>query len=73
LKNVIERISVLYEEGVNHTSLLTTILRKNAAASPSYPDIDEIHKVLKEVRGNKTEAARRLGISRTSLWRKLNS
>ncbi len=32
-----------------------------------------IQKTLEECRGNKTEAARRLGISRTTLWRKLNS
>ncbi|PKM87919.1 MAG: sigma-54-dependent Fis family transcriptional regulator [Firmicutes bacterium HGW-Firmicutes-12] len=73
LKNVIERISVLYEVGVNHTSLLTTILRKKTIESPGYLEVEEIYKVLKDVRGNKTEAARRLGISRTSLWRKLNS
>lgn len=32
-----------------------------------------IKRVLEETGGNKTEAARRLGISRTTLWRKLNS
>lgn len=32
-----------------------------------------IKKVLEETRGNKAEAARRLGISRTTLWRKLQS
>ena len=30
-----------------------------------------IHQVLRECRGSKSEAARRLGISRTTLWRKL--
>ncbi|HHV65772.1 MAG TPA: sigma 54-interacting transcriptional regulator [Peptococcaceae bacterium] len=34
-------------------------------------DKQTIKQVLEETRGNKTEAARRLGISRTTLWRKL--
>jgi len=34
-------------------------------------EIRIIRKALKECRGNKTETARRLGISRTTLWRKM--
>jgi DNA-binding NtrC family response regulator len=32
---------------------------------------EQIERVLQEVRGNKTEAARRLGLSRRTLYRKL--
>ena len=32
-----------------------------------------IKRVLQEERGNKAAAARRLGISRTTLWRKMNN
>lgn len=85
LKNVIERIAVLYKRDTDHTELLSNVLRKKPAstpgpvsassspANPPYSEAEEILRILKEVRGNKTEAARRLGISRTSLWRKLNS
>lgn len=73
LKNVIERIAVLYKKGLHHTELLTIILRKNVNENPSYPDAQKIRKTLKDVHGNKAEAARQLGISRTSLWRKLKA
>lgn len=34
-------------------------------------EYQHIREILKECRGNVTEAARRLGLSRTTLWRKL--
>ena len=34
---------------------------------------DIIHAVLEETKGNQTAAAKRLGISRTTLWRLLKS
>lgn len=44
-------------------------------AEPSAKDIsvEVILRVLREVNGNKSEAARRLGISRMTLWRKIES
>ncbi|KAF1046337.1 MAG: Propionate catabolism operon regulatory protein [Herbaspirillum frisingense] len=42
-----------------------------AAAMTSAPAIDDIHAVLQRYRGNRAAAARHLGISRTTLWRKL--
>jgi propionate catabolism operon transcriptional regulator len=35
-------------------------------------EIDHILKTLEECGGNRTEACKRLGIGRTTLWRKLN-
>jgi len=73
LKNVIERIAVLYHKNADYGELLSTVLHKNITVNSSYPETEDILKVLKETRGNKAEAARRLGISRTSLWRMLKS
>lgn len=73
LRNVIERIAVLYEKKLNHPELLRTVLSKISYENLSYPDADEIRRVLKDVHGNKAEAARKLGISRTSLWRRIKA
>jgi propionate catabolism operon transcriptional regulator len=73
LKNVIERFAVLYEKDADYTELLASFFRRDVAESLNCSDAEEIRKVLKNVRGNKTEAARQLGISRTSLWRKLKA
>ena len=50
-------------------SLLTTSMGVEGTASPQ----DIIHAVLEETKGNQTAAAKRLGISRTTLWRLLKS
>ncbi|MBV1757422.1 MAG: sigma 54-interacting transcriptional regulator [Dethiosulfatibacter sp.] len=73
LSNFIERISVLYEKNTDPAPLIWKTIKKPSPLTLEYPNLDEIHQVLKEVRGSKTEAAKRLGISRTSLWRKLNN
>jgi propionate catabolism operon transcriptional regulator len=35
------------------------------------PDLEDIHAALRRFRGNRAAAARHLGMSRTTLWRKL--
>jgi len=47
----------------------------NHALSGNLENIEKnvIEEVIKEEKGNKAAAARRLGISRTTLWRKMNN
>lgn len=74
LANVIERFAVLYNgEKESIPVLIEAFFNKQrlTKSSGQKEEIREIRKVLEEVNGNKTEAARRLGISRTTLWRKL--
>jgi propionate catabolism operon transcriptional regulator len=74
LANVIERFAVLYNgEKESIPVLIEAFFNKQrlTKSSEQKEEIREIRKVLEEVNGNKTEAARRLGISRTTLWRKL--
>lgn len=71
LKNMLERFSVLYQAGSNCSSVITSLFQRKNEEKAGYGGHYEIMRVLKEVRGNKAEAARRLGISRTTLWRKL--
>lgn len=76
LKNFVERFSVLFTGDAKDISSLVSSLLDNYFERQIKPDetsieYEEIYSVLKKVRGNKTEAARKLGISRTTLWRKL--
>ena len=47
----------------------------NYTLSGNLEDIEKtvIEEVIKEEKGNKAAVARRLGISRTTLWRKMNN
>ncbi len=74
LANVVERFAVLYNgEKESIPVLIEAFFNKQrlTKSSEQKEEIREIRKILEEVNGNKTEAARRLGISRTTLWRKL--
>lgn len=71
LRNLVERFSVLYTSRINAHALLVSLFSKQQLER-TISEIDEnISDVLKEVRGKKGEAAKRLGISRTTLWRKM--
>ncbi len=72
LKNIVERFAVLYDTTISASDLLDSIfskqLRHRSVVSDEYT---EIARVLDEFKGNKTEAAKHLGMSRTTLWKKL--
>ena len=57
------------ESGISHSS--SVILDLKRPLDEINQDI--IHAVLEETKGNQTAAAKRLGISRTTLWRLLKS
>jgi len=66
-----ERLSVLYS-GDKFSSLKNYLFVNQGEVKENFgQDYETIIRVLKEVRGNRSEAARRLGVSRTTLWRKL--
>ena len=81
LENVIERALVLGSDDVLQVPDLPDSVRGRAAAVPgqtggsprslSEMERDHIARTLREVRGNKTAAARLLGLDRKTLYRKL--
>ena len=82
LCNVCERLAVLAEGAMITEAAILRILsleRTEAAweqendskAEPAVVDKKAIHDALQRAGGNKMQAARLLGISRTTLWRKL--
>ena len=71
LRNVLERASILCEDGLIDTDHLTLESRARSLRSDTTDlgvvERTTIVKVLRDCRGNKTKAARRLGLSRTQL------
>lgn len=82
LENAIERAAVLSKDSIiRPENLPPGVIREHRGGFPLGPDAQDltlekleqqyIAKVLKQTNGNKTEAAKILGISPTTLWRKL--
>ncbi len=81
LENILERAAVLCREGVILPEHLPPNIVNQAAMASSrgglyegtLSDVEKkyILKVLEEVDGNRTKAAKKLGISATTLWRKI--
>ncbi len=88
MENVLERVAVLYGDAAFDASIGAADLRAIVPelfvgdASTDAParlvsmrrrdERRHIERVLRECGGNQSEAARRLGIGRTTLWRKLS-
>ncbi len=70
LKNIIERFAALYKEA-DYDGLLISLFERSAPSELLSEEKEELQRVLQSVQGNKSEAAKRMGISRTTLWRKL--
>lgn len=76
LENVLERSAVLKTDSLLIPGDLAGIVAPEPPASPAglnpldLIERNQILQVLREVKGNRTEAARRLGIERKSLYRK---
>ena len=78
LRNIMERLSVtVAEETVHYTDVEKSLGPGNMEEQEAAPvcintvQKDEIVRLLKECGYNKSEVARRLGVNRTTLWRKM--
>ncbi|MCX2453558.1 sigma-54 dependent transcriptional regulator [Pedobacter sp. PLR] len=75
LKNVMERVVILADGNIATANLLPYEFHAEAQEEDSMKmqviEKQHINKVLKHTRGNKTEAARLLGIGLTTLYRKM--
>jgi PAS domain S-box-containing protein len=75
LKNVIERVIAVHEHEFIDSSIIKLMLEdQQDSTTPAsvWPDeLEEIKKALTVAKGNLGETARILGISRSTLWRKL--
>lgn len=70
LRNIIERFAALYKEE-EYENLLLSLFERLTPSELCSDEQEELNRVLNSVQGNKTKAAKKLGISRTTLWRKL--
>jgi len=74
LKNVIERVTILLDDGTITSKLLPYEFHDGNhtdALDLNTVEKQHIHKILRHTKGNKTEAARILGIGLATLYRKI--
>jgi transcriptional regulator with GAF, ATPase, and Fis domain len=74
LRNALERAAILCEGGLINAQHLSLYVRRAAPAASTdlnAVERDTIDQVMRECRGNKSKAAKRLGLSRTQLYVRL--
>ncbi len=71
LRNVMERFMSLFHEGCAPCAVMREVLAEYLEAAGSTAEIRPLMDVIARAGGSKTRAARELGISRTTLWRRL--
>lgn len=71
VKKQINYNSSKYSVNINPEGIVAKTSKEHSQSSLEHAERETIVNVLREVNFNKTKAAKRLGISRTTLWRKL--
>jgi len=74
LQNTIERIVAVCRQDTVQADLVLQMMREDDAAEPYQTNaVEPIKQALVNARGRKAEAARLLGISRSTLWRRMKN
>ncbi|MBP2667108.1 MAG: proprionate catabolism activator, Fis family, partial [Firmicutes bacterium] len=81
LQNTVERVVAVCRQDFITPELVTRMMRDDDADDPSGPfrimpaagSADEIRQALEKTRGKQLEAAKLLGISRSTLWRRMKT
>ncbi len=71
LRNVVERLGVLYDGAESLEALLDKLLGHKTAGRDCSRERENLLELLEEASGNRSVAAKMIGVSRTTLWRKL--
>jgi len=71
LKNMVERFAVLYDGSLPPDQIMNSIIKGEHQCEERMDKKEHFLKLLAQVGGNKSALAKQLGISRTTLWRKL--
>jgi propionate catabolism operon transcriptional regulator len=71
LKNIIERFSVLYNNESDAKKLMEEVMFLKKSDTRHANEKTRLLALLDECNGNKTKVAQKVGVSRTTIWRKL--
>lgn len=77
LQNTIERIAVVCKRNIVQADVVMQMMREDEGTQPfhvhDWTTAEPIRQALADSRGRKSEAAEKLGISRSTLWRRMKS